>query len=341
MANIANIPLPIPGFESVQQARAALQQSYGSLSAVLKDLSFETTQNNKMFWTADFSATATFPTPNVGNFKVARQLFVKHAPRNGVVRQITIRGVAGAQQLLWSVRFGVSAPTKLSKMIAKVSSTLTQCLSLPPTMEKTLKTTTLRKELSSLKTQEKEKDNARRFYLLRRKVKNTKVTSVVAPPQKRNSPVTSKETRTISKDMTKNQQSSAGKETYAQKVASKSSTAYNAVPPQYDDWDVKTLVPKLHRHGLSVLIALRIISQCKTKTTTGTLVWARHILGQTDCSFTARQIPQVYKMLLERHGLDDLAVSSLSSARMTIPGVELRGIYDVETSSAFHSLCTH
>lgn len=329
-------PLPKPSFETVTQARRSLQSCYATKGAILTQLSFESDQNNKMFWTADFSARNEFPIPTQGNFVNARAIFQQAMPVNGVLLSLTIRNECRqAPVSFWSARFGFVKPTKIQRVLNKVKNSLTQCYSITPaerSVDFTAKTTSLKREERRINAIIQQKETAKRFYLLRK--------------QKKQRPTSSENNKHPDDGCYKKQQQRSkavipkqDKPSYAEKLKTKKSIN---VAPNYNEWEARAIAQKISKTGLVHVVAIKTIMSCKGDSrTTSNLIWARHQLSQLDYPLTTDQLPLVYNKALERLGITDAAVSALSHGKHYVPGLELNVCYNPEQVESFHSLCSH
>lgn len=343
--------LPDVKFENFVAARSCLQKTLAPTGAIVNKVSINKNQNGLSKWRVQLSASGDFPLPLLSNYVKVRAVLSQHTPKRGVLSTVTLEcDYSTTEEWFWEVTYGIKKVSKISKALAQISDaikTVTPCLKTQPLIRQG------EKKMAHLRHLERTKSTARFFYKIRQEKKASKdVSKTQAKPSEKGDVL--RQDQSVSKMTRTKKASSDVSKTYAtkqfvkgevlhptRKVSNVTRTPTN-FKPNYEDWDVRSILYSLKTVTVMDAKALSIIRACDGNIGTRAQAYATAVFHlKNRCpELTAKQLPRLHKLVLEKLKIDEYYLQSIELRGDLFERVAVKD-HSYYSSSRNHSLCMH
>lgn len=295
--------LPDVKFENFAAARRCLQTTLQSSGAVVREVSIQEDQNGKSKWRVTLSATEQFPVPSPNNFVAVRAKLNQHVPHRGVLSTIMLTTAFSThREDLWEVTYGIQKVSRIQRALTKVAEGIAKavpCMSNMPKIRRDID------KAEKLTKQAYQKKRACHFYNLRKSRKTFVKGDTLMP-----TPALTQEKKKVTPP-----------------------TINKA--PDYEQWDVRSLLYAMKNVTIEDAKNLLLLSQCRDPYN-HEIVGATAYISQRCPGITPAQVPVLYNLVAERLRLDAGFISMLTIKSEFSSRVSMTCSTRVQ-----HPLCSH
>lgn len=338
--------LPDANVQNFAAARACLQSYLAPIGAIVQKLGIQQNQNGVSLWRVLLSSTLNFPSPTSANFTAVRAVLNNAVPQRGVLRTIELY-VPNSQQptWYWEVCYGTKTKTRGQKALKALKSVIRK---VTPCLQGTAVQTLARTQHTALLRVVREKENSRKYYQIRQEKLRQKANSKLADDKPKPPTVEKKsQQKTNSAPKKKRNTTSQPDGKYnnfirgpALKPARAEKPKVINIQPDYDQWEVRSILGRFKDVTVNDARALATIASCKSNGKSLEVTAASIYLKNRCPAIQARHIPDLLNQVVESLGVP-LELIRAFKVKNDMVDKFIVHEHSVFSSTKAHFLCTH